>query len=297
GDVRGPIALVADVTGTLTNSSAAPITIDAAGAPSAIALSGIPEGSAVIIDGLTLRGGVTAGLSVDSSPGTTVQNCVIAHNQGDGVLLTASGGGGVFNNLIFGNSGAGIRALGSDQTRLINNTVYGNTDVGIVIGDAQRPSPNAEVENNIVNMNRPVGIAVDPNSITGYRADYNLNTDGYAAGVPLGAHDRMTDPQFMLPTGLAPDFHLAAGSRAIYAGDPATAANLAGLLQPGTTQESGVPDCYFVDLGYHYPASIKCAAPTPTPPTTPIAKKTPKPKPPKPTKKPKKPKPTKIPKH
>ncbi|MFI5395329.1 MAG: right-handed parallel beta-helix repeat-containing protein, partial [Candidatus Binatia bacterium] len=190
-------------------------------------------------------------------------------------------------NLIFGNSGAGIRALGSDQTRLINNTVYGNTDVGIVIGDAQRPSPNAGVENNIVNMNRPVGIAVDPNSITGYRADYNLNTDGYAAGVPLGAHDRMTDPLFMLPTGVTPDFHLAAGSLAIGAGDPATAVNLAGLLQSGTTQESGVPDCHFADLGYHYPASIKCAAPTPTPapPTTPIAKKT---KGPKKTKKPKK---------
>jgi parallel beta-helix repeat protein len=265
GDVRGPLDLVADVTGTMTNGPAEPITIDAAGAPNAIALSGIPEGSAVLIDGFTLRGAVTAGLSVESSPGTTVQDCVIGHNQGDGVLLTASGGGLVFNNRVFDNSGAGVRALGSDHTRLINNTVYGNTAVGIAIGDTNGPSPNVEVENNIVDMNSPIGIAVDPNSITGYRADYNLNTDGYAVGVPLGAHDLSTDPQFMHPTGVAPDFHLAAGSPAIGAGDPATAVNLAGLLRSGTTQESGAPDCSSADLGYHYPTDMKCATPTRTP--------------------------------
>jgi parallel beta-helix repeat protein len=293
-DVQGPIELFADVSGVLTQSAGYPVTIDAHGqeapAAAAIALSGIPGDRAVVIDGFTLRGGTSAGIVVDGSPGTTIRNCTFESNPGDGALLTGSDQSLVFNNLIFNNSGAGVRALGTNQLQLFNNSIYQNADSGIVIGSDQDASPNAVVENNIVNSNTPVGIAVAANSTTGYDGNFNLNSDQYAAGTPIGMNDlnkgMYAVPQFISTTGDDP-FLLAASSPAVDAGDPATPASLWSLLQEGTTQADGTPDCQLVDLGYHYPTDQGCFAPTATPTKIPTKTKkptaTPTPIPPTPT--------------
>jgi len=288
-DVNGPITLLADVSGTLTGSPAAAVIIDAAhrqGGPAAaaITLSGIPEASALVLDGFTLRGGTTAAIVVDGSPSTVIQNCIAAPgrvedtNPGDGMQFSGSDRSLLFNNLIFSNAGAGVRALGTDQLRIFNNTIYNNTDTGISIGSDQEASPNTVVENNIINDNVPFGIAVAANSVSTYYGDYNLNSDLYASGTPMGPHDLNTGtsavPHFISPTGAYPDFHLTADSPAIDQ-NPNTLADLLSvlpnpayvlsLLQKGTTQIDGIPDCQFADLGYHYPTDQICGVPTPTP--------------------------------
>jgi parallel beta-helix repeat protein len=253
----------------------------------AITLSGIPQGSAVVIDSFTLRGGTGAGITVDGSPGTIIENCTFESNPGDGVSFTASNGSLLFNNLLFNNSGAGVRALGTDGLWVFNNTIYNNTGTGIAIGSDQDASPDAVVENNIINSNGSFGIAVAANSTGGYHGDYNLNSDGYAAGTPPGPDDITADLSamslFISPTATPPDLHLAPGSPAVGAGDPATLADLGNLLQnqvgvlsslqSGTTQTDGTLDCQFADLGYHYRVDQICGVPTPTPTAAPTRSK------------------------
>ena len=265
-DLQGPITLLADVTGTLTETSPAPVVVDARSGPAGIALSNIPEDRAVVIDGFTLRNSATAGIVVNDSPGTIIQNCTFELNLGDGVRFNGAAGSLLFNNLIINNSGAGVQATGTDQVQIFNNTFYQNAATGISIGS---DSPNAVVENNIINENLPFGIVVAADSI--YNGDYNLNYN-VGNGAPyspmsiMGAHDLMEMPQFIAPTGLYPDFHLAAISPAIDAGDPSTPADLLGLLQQRTTQSDCTPDSQPVDLGYHYPTTDPgCPKPTPTP--------------------------------
>jgi parallel beta-helix repeat protein len=267
-NLQGPITLLADVTGTLTETSPAPVVVDAALGPAAITLSNIPQASALVIDGFTLRNGATAGIVVDHSPGTIIQNCTFESNPGDGALLTGSDGSLLFNNLIINNSGAGVQAIGTNQVEIFNNTLYQNADMGISIGS---DSPNAVVENNIINENQPFGIAVAADSISGYDGDYNLNYDlnngaPYSPMSIAGSNDVVEMPQFIAPTGLYPDFHLAPSSPAIDAGDPNTPASLLDLLQQRTTQSNCTPDSPPVDLGYHYPTTDpSCPVPTPTP--------------------------------
>jgi parallel beta-helix repeat protein len=264
-DLQGPITLLADVSGALTDTSPNAVVVDAALGAAAIALSNIPENSAVVIDGFTLRNGTTAGVVVDDSPGTIIQNCTFESNPGDGVRFSGAPGSLLFNNLIINNFGAGVQAIGTDEVEIFNNTFYNNAATGISISD----SLNVVVENNIVNENLPFGIVVAADSI--YNGDYNLNYN-VGNGAPyspmsiMGANDRMEMPQFIDPTALYPDFHLAAISLAIDAGDPTTPAGLLGLLQQRTTQSDCTPDSPPVDLGYHYPTTDpSCPAPTPTP--------------------------------
>jgi len=270
-DLQGPITLLADVTGTLTETSPAPVVVDARSGPAGIALSNIPEDRAVVIDGFTLRNSATAGIVVNDSPGTIIQNCTFELNLGDGVRFNGAAGSLLFNNLIINNSGAGVQAIGTDQVQIFNNTFYRNADTGISIGS---DSPNAVVKNNIIveintNENQPFGIVVAGDSISGYDGDYNLNynPDNGAPYSPMsiaGLHDVTQMPQFIAPTGLYPDFHLAPSSPAIDAGDPNTPADLLSLLQEKTTQagDTPEPDCGLPDLGYHYlnPTGQVCGA-------------------------------------
>jgi parallel beta-helix repeat protein len=278
--------LVADVTGTISESGAGPAIIDAAfgqsrPATAAITLSGIPESNAVVIDGFTLRNGTRAGIAIDDSPGTIIENCTFESNPGDGVRFTGSDASLLFNNLLYNNSGAGVRALGTSDLWVFNNTIYNNTGTGISIGsdqDASDASPSALVENNIINSNSSFGVAVAANSTGSYTGDYNLNSDGYATGTPRGPHDLTSNVSamslFISPTLDPPDLHLAPGSPAVDAGDPATPASLLSWLQQGTTQSDCTPDPGLVDLGYHYPTTDpSCPGPTPTPRVAPTKKK------------------------
>jgi len=126
---------------------------------------------------------------------------------------------------------------------------------------------------------------VAADSISGYYGDYNLNYDAtngapYSPMSIAGHDDVMRMPQFVAPTGLYPDFHLAPSSPAIDAGDPNTPADLLGLLQQRTTQSDCTPDSGLVDLGYHYlTTDPSCPVPTPTPVIVPTKAKTPTPTP------------------
>ena len=273
GDLRGPVTLVGDVSGLQTNSSAAPVTINVRGGAAGIHLS---EQSDVTVDSFTIRGAASAGVLVQQSAGIIVQNCTIASTRGDGMLIDSSSNALALDNLIFGNSGSGIQVRGSSEVQLINNTLYQNHDGGIGIGDPTLPSNSILVRNNIVNLNTPSGLLADP-STAGYDSDYNLNTDGYGADTPPGAHDIMgsiANPLFIAPA--REDFHLANGlsgsqSPAVNAGDPAIDAEIADALDQRTTQTDGSADVSPVDLGYHYPA----VQPTPTPKAKPTRTPTP----------------------
>jgi parallel beta-helix repeat protein len=268
GDLRGPVTLVADVSGLQTNSSAAPVTINVRGSAAGIRLS---EQNDVTVDGFTIRGAASAGVLVQQSAGIIVQNCTVAGTRGDGLLIDSSSNALAFDNLVFGNSGSGIQVRGSSEVRLINNTVYQNHAAGILIGDSTLPSNSILVRNNIVNLNTPTGLRTDP-STDGYDSDYNLNTDGYGADTPTGFHDiigNIADPLFIAPA--REDFHLSSGSQspAVNAGDPAIDAEIADALDQRTTQTDGSADVSPVDLGYHYPAVQPTPTPKPKPTRTP----------------------------
>jgi len=249
GDLAGPMTFVADVTGTLTNSAAAAVVIDAKGQSPGIALS---EQNDVTIDGFTLRDTADAGVLVQGGSDVVVQNATISGGTGDGLRFESSTNGLVFDNLIYSNSGTGIAISVATSLRVINNTVYNNANTGMLASD----SCNLTVENNIFNRNRPTGIV--ETSTGEYSADFNLNTDGYGTTTPVGAHDINHDPLFVAP-GVG-DFHLARGlagstSPGVNSGDPATAPDLAGVLESRTTQSDGTLDTAPVDLGYHYPGT------------------------------------------
>jgi parallel beta-helix repeat protein len=255
GDLPGPITMLADVTGVLTNSAAAAVVIDGKGQSPAFALS---NQSDVTIDGFTLRGTVDAAVLVQGGSDIVVQNATISGGSGDGVRFESSTNGVVFDNLIYNNFGTGIAIGAATSLRVINNTVYNNTNTGVLVSD----SCDVKVENNISNRNQPAGIV--ETSTGEYSADFNLNTDGYGTTTPAGAHDINRDPLFVAP-GVG-DFHLARGlagstSPGINSGDPATAPDLAGVLESRTTQSDGTLDTPPVDLGYHYSGSTPPAIP------------------------------------
>jgi hypothetical protein len=274
GDIADGLYFFADVTGEFTDSAPAPVVIDAHGGSAAVMLSGQ---SNVTFDSFTLRGGSVAGVLARNSPGTLIEDCVIAANHGDGVLTEGGDGELIFNNLITNSGGAGISVHGTTDLQIINNTIYNSTQSGLSVGSE---SSNVFVENNIFNRNRSgMGVAVDA-TVTGFDADFNLNTDGYQ-GTSAGEADVHSDPLFLFPSQGDPttnaDFHLAQGSPAIDAGDETIAADLLGLLEQLTTQSDATLDSPPPDLGYHY-----VAPPTPTPAVKPTRTPTPRPATPKP---------------
>ena len=164
----------------------------------------------------------------------------------------------ILDNIVVGNHRAGIRAYGASSLQAINNTVYGNHDNGVSVGNAQEPSANVTVVNNIVSANAPAGIVVDATT-SGYDGNFNLNTDGYGPDTPSGPNDIDMNPLFVDPQG--GDFHLADGSPAIDTGDSAIDADAVILLEQRGTRIDGSADNEPLDLGYHYPTP----PPTPTP--------------------------------
>jgi hypothetical protein len=265
GDLKGPLTITADVTGELTGGPTAPALVNAGNKDAAFRISGNAD---LTIDGLTLVGGNVAALLVEDSSGVSVLDCTMRSSHGDGARFERSPNGFLFNSLIYNNAGTGIRVLGTDSLFIINNTVYNSKASGLYLGlSVDTPSSNAFVENNIFNKNTPTGITVDtidPSSLDGYFADFNLNSDGYGPGTPRGENDvnglrPLSDPQFVFQKG-PDDFHLSQTSPAVNAGDFDTDPSIVDFLGGLSTQEDGTYDTPPVDLGYHY-----VVLPTPTP--------------------------------
>ncbi len=287
-DVQGPVTLLADVTGASESVGGVTISaVDSQNLPtdSAISVTGV---TGLTIDGITAQGGTRQAILVQDSLDTTVRNCVVRNSRGDGVFIQSSDGTVLFDNLAYQNKGAGLRVYTSNNIQVFNNTVYGNSKAGIYVGTTAAPSTGVVAENNIIDGNVGVGIAVeDGNDAIG---DYNLNTDGYTSDTLIGSHDIDANPLFDSPMTAPATFHLAPqlddctnGSPAINAGDPNTSADFIAMLQQRSTQANGMLDCVGtlccvtasasptptiidlqpgqVDLGYHYPGT----PPTPVP--------------------------------
>lgn len=264
GDVQGPITLFGDVEGAFSEVAPADVVINAGAQAVAVELRDVAD---VTLDGLTLHGGTSAALLIVDSPGVFVLDCTIRKSKGHGAVFERSDDGLFFNNLLYDNTGTGLRVLGSDLLFAINNTVYGSRSHGVFVGNVNgEPSSNLLLENSIINQNRPTGITIEagsPSSVSGYFGDFNLNSDGYGPGTPVGENDingpgSLSDPQFFFPSG--GDFHLSATSPALNAGDPETDEGLVPFLTERTTQRDQTLDSVPVDLGYHY-----LVIPTPTP--------------------------------
>lgn len=269
GDLQGSLTLVADVTGELTESSPAPVTI--------IARSGDVAGiqvfsqSGLTIDGFTIRGGTDAGIIVGDSSSIIVRNCTVTRSGGDAVDFERSQDVLLFNNLLSDNQGSGVTALGTTDLRIINNTIYKNTSSGIFLGldENEQASTNAFVTNNILHQNTPTGLIVDigpPSSLDGFVGDFNLNTNGYEGADP-GLSDVADDPLFISAAG--GDFRLAApSSPALDRATDAIDADLVNALQQRSTQTDGSLDAIPLDLGYHYAAPILTPTKVPKPTRT-----------------------------
>ena len=257
GELQGPLTVRADLTGEITESPPAPVTVVAGSR--AFAGIGIYDQNDLVIEGFTVRGGTDAAILVVGGSRVTVRDNTTTRSAGDGIWFQDSSDGLIFNNIVTDNAGVGVSALGTHNLRILNNTVYKNASAGFYAGTGTDdvPATATELKNNIFDANTPVGIVVDETSAPTYVGHHNLNTTGYD-GVQAGAGDVSTAPQFVAPNTGA--YYLGPGSPALDRGDAQIAADLLSYLLQRTTQASGATDQAPVDLGYHYPA----AQPTPT---------------------------------
>jgi parallel beta-helix repeat protein len=255
------VQYIADVSGTLTGDPPGPVVIDAS-------LSSVQAGfklnssAGTLIDGFTITGAADAGIVLkSSSDNSTIQNCIIHDNSGDGIRVQDSAYVLVFNNLVYNSGGNGIgiagNTSGSKNSTVVNNTVYGSSGYGIAIGTTTTASPAAFVRNNILQNNSASGnikVTSQPTarSEVNYQGDYNLvyAPDKYIGPQGIsGAHDIHVDARFVNASG--GDFHVTANSPAIDAGDPNLDASLANALRSRTTTGTGL-DTGRIDVGFHY---------------------------------------------
>lgn len=252
-----PVVMLADPSGQRTNDAdaAGAVLIDASGGAFGIRLTRKPF---VIVDGFTVTRGSDAGIQVrSSSNNVTIRNCEVSHNEGDGILVQDSEEVLLFNNLSFANDERGLvvgGGMGSPRARLINNTSSGNTDRGIVIGTGAAASPDALLQNNIVQGNGNTNVQFNPASVDGASLSFNLVTpaDSYSPDDLPHDNDIAVDAEFVDADG--GDFHLQQStSPAVDAGDLETAPSLRDALELRSTAPMGAPDTGRVDLGYHFP--------------------------------------------
>lgn len=253
------VSLIADVTGTRTESPPGAVVINASGISKAAGIS-LANSADSLIEGFTIRGAVDAGIALKSgSSGVTIRNCVVHDNPGDGIRVQDASSVTVFNNLVYRNGGTGIivagQISGSPDASVINNTVAFNVERGITVGTTAAASPRATLRNNIIADNGDpstlqLRVITEPRSDLGFDGDFDLVFPAnYAPPSIAGAHDVAADPDFV--GSEADDYHLSAASPAINAGDDAIGGDLAAVLRPRTTTGDG-PDEGELDLGYHF---------------------------------------------
>jgi hypothetical protein len=179
-------------------------------------------------------------------------------------------GAQVTNNLVYTNLSGGIQLTGAPRTLVSSNTCFANDGNGITVGAAVA-APCARVWYNIVSGNGNNGVQVGSNtsvaeSLVGYDAAYNVNTDGYGAGTPRPESDLSLDPGFVDPAGadalLGGDgfeddsFYLAQVAAGQAVDSPAV--DFAPVLAQGSevagrsTRSDGAPDAGALDMGFHY---------------------------------------------
>lgn len=249
----GPLRIIADPSGSMTNDNPDDVVVDAEGRAFAFRVS---RSSDVTIDGFQIRRARAengAGIQVRSdSSNVTIQNCGITSSR-DGIRVESSDDVLIFNNLIFKNQTRGIRVAGSRGTRIIHNTMADNGARGLSLGAGSR---DTLLRNNILQENSNRNIEVDRDSLDGYDADWNLvftngfqGSDTYSPSTIRGDHDIDRDALFVNPS--RNNYRLQPDSPAIDAGDGTVDPLLLSQLFNQTTTADGEDDLPPIDLGRH----------------------------------------------
>jgi len=102
------------------------VVLDAAGAANAVKLIGVSD---VALEGMTVRGGASQGVWVESAPRAALLDLVVSANPGAGIQVKATSGLRVERSAIVGNGRAGIlEHAGTTGARYVGNAI---TDNGI----------------------------------------------------------------------------------------------------------------------------------------------------------------------
>ncbi|MFF1902330.1 right-handed parallel beta-helix repeat-containing protein [Kitasatospora sp. NPDC058218] len=191
-------------------------------------------------DRIVLDGNVVVAAGQAASPGirltgrttaVTVSRNRIGGSAGAGIAVEAGVSGAVLTtNAVNANRGGGILVTDAPGTVVTSNSVVENCGSGITLAGA---SSGAVIENNIVTATglkalgcapgETVELVVDPESVAGTKADYNVvrpETAGgsyrwggaafaspaaFAAATGQGGHDNDADPQYRLNGSAADD--------------------------------------------------------------------------------------------
>src|SRR5262249_18443883 len=128
---------------------------------------------------------------------------------------------------VYRNGGFGIGIVGSGRgspnARVYTNTIVGSTSFGVIIGTTATASPNASVDNNIIQDNDVgspsvnIKVITRPQSDVGYDGNHNVVSPAtYAPPRIAGPHDLTSPVDFVdAPAG---DFHVLEGSDVINQG-------------------------------------------------------------------------------
>ena len=148
------------------------------------------------------------------------------------------------NNVLAGNQasdGGGLNLLDIRGATLINNTLVGNGEIGVVVDS---DIPDLTLTNNII-VSHTVGISVTEGATAtvSYMLWDGNDTDIGGGGTINHTHPVYGNPAFVDPP--SHDYHLAVGSLAINAGDPAGVPPAPDHDRDGVTRPQGVA----VDIG------------------------------------------------
>ncbi len=213
-------------------------------AETGLALTGFFNGSAVLVANCTITGNTSAastgGLACQSDPPAVIRNCEITGNTGrsaGGLSISGFGAFQITGCTVSGNTstefgGGGIRAFGTDPTVIENCILWGN-----IASDG----PQLLLDSG---FNNPAIVSVDFCDVQGGAAEVSVEINCCdSSQLTFGPANIDVDPLFVDPD--AGDYHLAAGSPAVDAGNPKFVAG------PDETDLDGDPRVVagIVDLG------------------------------------------------
>lgn len=246
----GPVVVLGDRTGRLTQTSPGEVRWDFSGG------RGLTVAAPLFVDGIDVRNaGTTAVRVLAAASSFTLRNATVCGSGGDGLAIAASRAD-LINNRICGNAGWGVRVVTRRQgsfARLVNNTIAGNVRGGMWAVDRNRAGGGLRISNNIVARNgQGVFLYAGPGRSIPW--GFNLNSDGYSRQAERLPAEVNADPLFAeVTSGIScpgPMGYL------LLPGSPAMDAGTGALAELGlwarSTRIDDLPDLGPVDLGYHW---------------------------------------------
>lgn len=167
----GPIELVADAQGALTEDVPGRVVVDAHRAAAGI---NITDHCSTVIDGFVVMNGDADGIRLKSAHRSIVRNNTTHSNSSRGINVVDTDDAQIVNNLSYANVGGiqiGGTSLGSQRTIVQSNTIYGNQADGLLIGTGPTASTGTLVRYNIIDGNGQSGVKLDSNTLAGRSAE------------------------------------------------------------------------------------------------------------------------------